>query len=192
MIFYTRKDFHISMNRKISLFLHTIAVTLVQLSFSCYSVESSWATVVSVNSYFNLNYDVKDDITLWNVDDFWATPLEFKSKGAGDCEDFAIAKYFRLLELGVPRSSLALSYVTLNESLSHMVLIYKDSEEKTWFVLDNYNPELLPVSKRPDLHFIYSFNEEGVWVPDKGRVIGKLVSQIETIGKWRELLQKIK
>lgn len=32
----------------------------------------------------------------------WKTPKEFLIDGEGVCEDFAIAKYFTLLELGIP------------------------------------------------------------------------------------------
>jgi len=54
-----------------------------------------------VNAFFNLNVLFIDDIIHWKTEDYWATPLEFLATGAGDCEDFAIAKYFTLLELGV-------------------------------------------------------------------------------------------
>lgn len=55
----------------------------------------------SVNNFFNL-LRFTDDIKLWGVSNYWATPIEFLGVNAGDCEDFAIAKYFTLLELGIP------------------------------------------------------------------------------------------
>ncbi|HPX55908.1 MAG TPA: transglutaminase-like cysteine peptidase, partial [Syntrophales bacterium] len=45
-----------------------------------------------VNRFFN-RMEFVDDIQLWGVQDYWATPIEFISRNAGDCEDFAIAKY---------------------------------------------------------------------------------------------------
>jgi amino acid transporter len=45
----------------------------------------------------------------FGIDDYWMTPKEFFIKGFGDCEDYAIAKYFTLLELGVKKESLYLA-----------------------------------------------------------------------------------
>ncbi|WP_186748409.1 transglutaminase-like cysteine peptidase, partial [Vibrio crassostreae] len=61
----------------------------------------------SVNQFFNQMYFVDDSI-LWGKHDYWATPLEFLGSNAGDCEDFTIAKYFSLLELGVSDKKLRL------------------------------------------------------------------------------------
>ena len=71
-----------------------------------------------------------------------------------------------------------------------MVLLYHDQAEEAWFVLDSYNPAVLPVSKRPDLDFIYSFNELGVWVPDK-QVIGKKVAEASGLSKWLSILKSV-
>lgn len=152
--------------------------------------ENYWPKVKAVNAYFNSNYKVSDDLTLWAEEDHWATPKEFAAKGAGDCEDFAIAKYFELVAENVPKELLALSYVTLNGNQAHMVLLYHDKAEEAWFVLDSYNPAVLPVSKRPDLNFIYSFNELGVWVPDK-KVIGKKVAEANSLSKWQDILKSV-
>src|SRR5690606_17341933 len=53
-----------------------------------------------VNRFFNQRRFV-DDIDLWGQTDYWATPAEFLGQDAGDCEDFSIAKYFTLKDLGV-------------------------------------------------------------------------------------------
>ncbi|PTT99503.1 transglutaminase, partial [Pseudomonas sp. HMWF031] len=55
----------------------------------------------SINRFFN-RFDFVDDLVHWNEKDYWATPIEFIATGAGDCEDYTIAKYFSLIELGVP------------------------------------------------------------------------------------------
>jgi predicted transglutaminase-like cysteine proteinase len=46
-----------------------------------------------VNQFFNRQIEFVDDIYLWGVKDYWATPIEFLVRGAGDCEDYSIAKY---------------------------------------------------------------------------------------------------
>jgi len=54
-----------------------------------------------VNHFFNSRIRYASDIEVWGVKDYWATPLEFLCRNAGDCEDFAIAKFFTLKEIGV-------------------------------------------------------------------------------------------
>ncbi|MDV7394930.1 transglutaminase-like cysteine peptidase, partial [Arthrospira platensis SPKY1] len=64
-----------------------------------------------VNGFFNRRVRFEDDIVVWQQPDYWATPLEMLARGAGDCEDFAIAKYASLIVLGVPSERLRLIYV---------------------------------------------------------------------------------
>lgn len=40
--------------------------------------------------------------------DYWKTPAEFYKDGGGDCEDFAIALYFKALSLGIRESDMAI------------------------------------------------------------------------------------
>ncbi len=162
----------------------------MMLSDTCFGNVNYWPRIKAVNTYFNNNYDVTDDLSLWEQEDHWATPEEFEAKGAGDCEDFAIAKYFKLVAQNVPKDLLVLSYVTLNGNQAHMVLLYHELADDTWFVLDNYNPVILPVSKRFDMDFIYSFNESGVWLPSQ-KVVGKKVGEASSLSKWQDILSKV-
>ena len=66
--------------------------------------------LVMVNSFFN-KFQYKQDSKLYASSDYWATKKEFLMRGFGDCEDYAIAKYAALVELGVPLEKLAL-YLT--------------------------------------------------------------------------------
>ena len=52
------------------------------------------------NRFFNDARFVTDQ-EIWHREDYWATPTEFLIKDAGDCEDFAMAKYFTLRLMGV-------------------------------------------------------------------------------------------
>ena len=53
------------------------------------------------------------DAQLWQSEDYWATPVEFAALAAGDCEDYSLAKYFALRELGMPADKLRITYVRL-------------------------------------------------------------------------------
>ncbi len=104
-----------------------------------------------INRFFN-RFDFVDDLVHWQQKDYWATPIEFISTGAGDCEDYTIAKYFSLIELGVPEQQLRLMYVTALELRQpHMVLAYYETPTSIPLVLDNINRRILPANKRRDL-----------------------------------------
>ncbi len=143
-----------------------------------------------VNDFFN-NRIFTTDQRLWHKQDYWATPVEFLIKNAGDCEDFAIAKYFTLRKLGVPDKKLLLTYVkAIRLNQAHMVLTYYQTPRSIPLVLDNINTRILPATKRPDLVPIYTFNGSGLWLA-KQRGKGKLLGQSGRLKKWRELLLRL-
>ncbi len=138
-----------------------------------------------VNQFFNQLYFV-NDIDLWGKKDYWATPLEFLGSNAGDCEDFTIAKYFSLLELGVSDKKLRLVYVKAIElNQFHMVLAYYQTPRSEPIILDNLIGEIKLASKRNDLLPIYSFNGRNLWVMKTTQ--GKLAGKSSRLKLWNDL-----
>jgi predicted transglutaminase-like cysteine proteinase len=146
-----------------------------------------------VNNYFNGMIIFASDQQVWRVEDYWATPVEFLVRGAGDCEDFAIAKYFSLLALGVPESKLRITYVQASgfgpSNLAHMVLTYYPTPSAVPLVLDNLIPEIKPASQRPDLTPVYGFNGQGLWLA-KDRSSGNAAPRKNNIGFWDKLIAR--
>ncbi|NOH60349.1 transglutaminase-like cysteine peptidase [Vibrio sp. RE88] len=141
--------------------------------------------LTEVNAFFNQLNFVNDD-RLWGKKDYWATPLEFLGSNAGDCEDFTIAKYFSLLELGVSDKKLRLVYVkaiTLNQF--HMVLAYYSKPSAEPILLDNIDPEIKKASKRRDLLPIYSFNGKNLWLMKSKQ--GQLAGKSSRLSLWNDL-----
>lgn len=144
----------------------------------------------AVNDYFNTQAFVSDD-WLWNTPDYWATPSEFLTLGAGDCEDFALAKYFTLVAIGVPEARLQLTYVkALELRQAHMVLTYYPAPGAVPLVLDNLNPRIVPATERRDLLPVYSFNGTGLWIASQ-RGAGERVGSAQRLSRWRELLARL-
>ena len=111
-----------------------------------------------------------DDRVHWGEVDYWATPAESVGSNGADCEDFSIAKYFLLKELGVPIARLRLTYVkSLKLNQAHMVLAYYERPDAEPLVLDNLDDRVRPASQRADLVPVYSFNDEEVWIEMRGR-----------------------
>lgn len=147
-----------------------------------------------VNDFFNkIKYST--DQQHWGKKDYWAAPFEFMGTGAGDCEDYAIAKYFTLRQLGVPEDKLRITYVKLLQSgtkyeQAHMVLTYYHKPGATPVVLDNVNRTLKLASKRPDLKPVYSFNAQGLWqAKNKGKT-SELVGK-NNLRSWKDLMNRI-
>jgi predicted transglutaminase-like cysteine proteinase len=111
-----------------------------------------------------------DDAVHWREEDYWATPAESVGSNGADCEDYTIAKYFMLKELGVPIARLRLTYVkSVKLNQAHMVLAYYARPDAEPLVLDNLEDRVRPASQRTDLIPVYSFNDEEVWVEMRGR-----------------------
>jgi len=144
-----------------------------------------------VNRFFNQMRFV-DDIIHWKKPDYWASPIEFLGTNAGDCEDFAVAKYFTLRQLGVPDDRLRITYVkALKLNQAHMVLTYYKTPASEPLVLDNLVPDIRPASRRRDLFPVYSFNGDGLWLAkERGR--GKMVGKSSRIKHWTDLLERMR
>ncbi|MFH2124513.1 MAG: transglutaminase-like cysteine peptidase [Pseudomonadota bacterium] len=143
-----------------------------------------------VNRFFNQVNFVSDAIH-WLKKDYWATPVEFLASDGGDCEDFALSKYFTLKMLGVPEKKLNLTYVKawkLNQS--HMVLTYYKTPTAVPLVLDNLINVIKPATQRSDLLPVYSFNGSGLWLA-KERGKGNLVGKSDRLKLWNDLLERM-
>ena len=145
-----------------------------------------------VNDFFNRRLAFRDDPVVWGVPDYWASPLASLEKRAGDCEDYAIAKYFSLAATGVPTVKLRMVYVRARlqgQSLAHMVLAYYAQPDAEPLILDNLRPEVLPASQRGDLTREFSFNTEGLW-----QGVGQVTAgdPMARLSLWRELVAKVR
>ena len=154
------------------------------------SNSSDFEKLRLVNSFFN-RLPFIDDTVHWGKQDYWATPVEFIASNGGDCEDFAIAKYFTLKEMGVPEERMLITYVkSLKLNQAHMVLTYYSAQDADPLVLDNLVSEIRQASKRDDLVPVYSFNARDLWL-SKERGRGKRVGSSDRIGLWTDLTERM-
>lgn len=126
------------------------------------------AQLAGVNDFFN-QLGFVDDVNIWHQEDYWATPVEFLGVGRGDCEDFALAKYLTLLELGVPDDQMRLHYVKyVPYDQFHMVLSWAAAPQQMPVILGNIDKRIVPATSRRDLIPIYSFNGSSLWTSTSG------------------------
>jgi len=133
--------------------------------------------IVAVNRFFN-QMEFSPDITTWQKKDYWASRLVFLGKGRGDCEDFAVAKFLTMIQLGVPRQKLFLTYVKVvgYPDDAHLVVTYYQEPGAVPFVLDNYDKRILRATQRKDLIPVYSFTANDLYL-QKQQGLGKRVNR---------------
>ncbi len=144
-----------------------------------------------INTFYNKILPV-NDLEKYNADDYWATPKEFLIQGRGDCEDYALAKYFTLLELGIKKNTLFLSVVKVkNEANYHMVLLFIKDKNSMPLVLDNLSSKVLPFNKRKKLIPKFIFNEKEAYLL-KNKIINKKVRiNWGKEDKWKNILKRV-
>lgn len=158
--------------------------------------ESEQSKLKDINEYVNRKLRFDTDLKIWGHEDYWATPIEGLIRGSGDCEDYAIAKYFSLKFSGVPVSKLRITYVKARIggkdsplTQAHMVLTYYATPDAEPLVLDNLVSEIRSASRRPDLAPIFSFNSEGVWAAGNS---APQTGSGSRLSKWADLVEKMK
>ena len=133
--------------------------------------------VITVNRFFN-QLEYRPDIKTWNKKDYWASRLEFLGKGQGDCEDYAVAKFLTMVQLGVPEEKLFLTYVKAvgYPDAAHLVVTYYKEPGTVPLVLDNYIKKILPATQRTDLVPVYSFTANDLYI-QKQYGLGKRINR---------------
>tara|TARA_B100001778_G_scaffold308237_1_gene288856 strand:- start:122 stop:1042 length:921 start_codon:yes stop_codon:yes gene_type:complete len=116
--------------------------------------------IKAVNTFANAMPYI-EDIDLYGKSDYWATPSEFFARG-GDCEDFALAKYVALKQLGVNPAQMRLAIVKdkVKNQMHAVLIVYTEDGP---YVLDNQNSRAVLASQINRYQPIYSINEQAWW-----------------------------
>ena len=185
--FNLAKPFLDKIEKEYGIYAKQRAVALVQMMNEARGLDEI-SKLEKVNDFFNQT-PYASDKSIWGTSDYWATRLEFIGKDKGDCEDFVIAKFFTLKELGVPSSKLYMTYAkSLRYNAAHLVLTYYETPKSTPLVLDNYNYKIFPATQRRDLIPIYSFRGDEL-LKAKQAQIGKIISAATRQERqWDELV----
>lgn len=119
------------------------------------------AQVDQVNRVIN-QLPYRSDRAAWGRNDHWAVPEAFLAKG-GDCEDFAIAKYFALRDLGFAADDLRVLVLrNTRDRVDHAVLVvHLDGRD---MVLDVLRDTIVPWSAVDHYRPLYSLNETTAWL----------------------------
>ena len=144
------------------------------------------------NAAINQLVAYADDTELAGTD-CWLTPLETLALGRGDCEDIAITKFFLLLASGADPSEVRLLYARHHDpalpglAAAHIVALARHPYADP-LVLDNLSLSALPVSSRPDLEPVFSFDRSQLWSGVCGTCQGRAPARLRL---WREVLARV-
>jgi predicted transglutaminase-like cysteine proteinase len=112
--------------------------------------------VAMVNAWVNSKITYTEDSKLYRKADYWASARETFQRGAGDCEDFAIAKMELLMAMGISRDQLRLVVARdLVRNADHALLVVSLPEGS--ILLDNATDRLLDARMANDYRPIMSF-----------------------------------
>lgn len=129
-----------------------------------------------VNRAINMEIRPAEDIALYNAEDVWSSPLATLTIRAGDCEDYAIAKYVALRVAGVSTDDLRL--VILRDGRSHAdhaVVAMRIAQH--WRILDNRrllmldDHEFVRAQARVRFEPVFSLGENGIRRYDDGALV---------------------
>lgn len=94
------------------------------------------ARLGEINRAINLKLKPGSDSSLHGAEDVWSPPLATFAKGAGDCEDYAIAKFVALQEAGVPANDLRI-VILRNDFRKEDHAVVAARLDGKWLMLDN-------------------------------------------------------
>jgi len=131
------------------------------------------ARLGEINRAINLKIKPMSDLALYGADDVWSPPLVTLAMGAGDCEDYAIAKFVALEEAGVSTDDLRI--VVLRDDMrkeDHAVVAAR--LDGSWLLLDNRHMLMVEDQKIRDYHPEFVIDHDGLkrYGPGPSAVVG--------------------
>jgi len=145
-------------------------------------------TVRSVNWFFYKQVWLTEDIRVWRKKDYWTTPAELLCKGRGDSEDFAIAKYFTLKEIGISEERLRLVYADSRLGPVIILVYYLGNQGNEPLLLSHRKVDKL--GNRKDLDPKYAFNAYTLWTIRAGWIFTQ-IGDVRNIRNWQEVIRRM-
>ncbi len=128
----------------------------------------------AINRFFN-RWPYKSDRETYGAAEYWAAPDEFMAY-SGDCEDYAIAKFFALRELGFANQELRIAVVYDKlRRIGHAVLaVYTEGDI---LILNNQTDTIASHARYDNFVPWYLVNETTLWTA-AGPTLRTLLSDI--------------
>ena len=119
------------------------------------------ARLGEINRAINLAIRAMSDMAQFGEEDVWSSPLSTFYRGAGDCEDYAIAKFVALRMAGIPAEDLRI--VVLADTLrgeGHAVAAVR--LDGRWLILDNRRMAMVEDAAFRNYRPLFVIDQSGV------------------------------
>jgi predicted transglutaminase-like cysteine proteinase len=119
------------------------------------------ARLGEVNRAINLAIRPMSDLAQWGELDVWSSPLTTFANGAGDCEDYAIAKFVALRQAGIAPDDLRI--VIIRDKLSgenHAVTAAR--LDGHWLILDNRRMAMVEDTNARNYRPLFVIDQYGI------------------------------
>jgi predicted transglutaminase-like cysteine proteinase len=140
------------------------------------------ARLGEVNRAINLAIRSTSDMAQYGQDDVWSSPLVTFIHGAGDCEDYAIAKLEALRLAGIAPDDLRI--VVLRDSLNgdgHAVAAAR--LDGHWLVLDNRRMAMIEDADVRNYRPLFVIDQSDVWRYDETPLLANLTERDLTLSQ---------
>ena len=119
------------------------------------------ARLGEINRAINLKIKPMSDLVLYGADDVWSPPLATLAMGAGDCEDYAIAKFVALQEAGVSADDLRI-VILRDDHRQEDHAVVAARLDGSWLMLDNRHMVMVEDQQVRDYHPEFLMGHDGV------------------------------
>jgi predicted transglutaminase-like cysteine proteinase len=142
------------------------------------------ARLGEINRAINLAIRSVSDLAQYGEEDVWSSPLATFSRGTGDCEDYAIAKYLALRQAGLAARDLRI--VILHDALHHedhaVAMARLDGH---WLVLDNQRMAMVEDIDARGVRPLFVIDESGIAKYGDGPVLVSAPEPLPTVAAAR-------
>jgi predicted transglutaminase-like cysteine proteinase len=124
-------------------------------------VREGRARLGEINRAINLSIRSMSDLAQWGEIDVWSSPLVTFAHGAGDCEDYAIAKFVALRQAGISPDDLRL--VIMRDTIhgeSHAVAMAR--LDGHWLTLDNRRMAMVEDTDVRNYRPLFVIDQDGI------------------------------
>ena len=118
------------------------------------------ARIGEINRAINLSIRAMDDFAQYGEADVWTSPLVTFAHGAGDCEDYAIAKYVALHMAGLAAEDLRILVLVDFRGEGHAVAAAR--LDGHWLILDNRRMAMIDDTNLRNYRPLFVISDAGV------------------------------
>src|SRR5258707_7827068 len=119
------------------------------------------ARIGEINRAINLKLKPASDLAIYGAEDVWSSPLATFATGAGDCEDYAIAKFVALQEAGISADDLRI-VILRDDHREEDHAVVAARLEGHWLTLDNRHMALVEDTDIRNYRPLYVIDQYGV------------------------------